>query len=68
MKRVDLVRKIEELGCELVRHGAKHDWGITILERKYIKLCHAIEKLTNDWRARILRMLGDASRSNEPEG
>ncbi|MEX2168287.1 MAG: type II toxin-antitoxin system HicA family toxin [Pirellulales bacterium] len=26
MKRVDLVRKIEELGCELVRHGGKHDW------------------------------------------
>jgi mRNA interferase HicA len=26
MKRVDLVRAIEALGCELVRHGAKHDW------------------------------------------
>jgi predicted RNA binding protein YcfA (HicA-like mRNA interferase family) len=26
MKRVDLVRTIERLGCELMRHGGKHDW------------------------------------------
>ena len=26
MKRVDLIKAIEELGCELVRHGGKHDW------------------------------------------
>lgn len=26
MKRVDLIKKLEELGCELVRHGGKHDW------------------------------------------
>lgn len=26
MKRVDLIRAIEALGCELVRHGGKHDW------------------------------------------
>ncbi|MFM7834755.1 MAG: type II toxin-antitoxin system HicA family toxin [Planctomycetaceae bacterium] len=26
MKRVDLIRSIEKLGCVLVRHGAKHDW------------------------------------------
>ena len=26
MKRIDLVRKIEEFGCVLVRHGGKHDW------------------------------------------
>jgi mRNA interferase HicA len=26
MKRVDLIRTIEEFGCTLVRHGAKHDW------------------------------------------
>ena len=26
MKRVDLIRAIEGLGCELVRHGGKHDW------------------------------------------
>jgi hypothetical protein len=26
MKRVDLIKAIEEAGCELVQHGAKHDW------------------------------------------
>ena len=26
MKRIDLIRAIERLGCELVRHGAKYDW------------------------------------------
>lgn len=26
MKWIDLIRAIESLGCELVRHGAKHDW------------------------------------------
>ena len=26
MKRRDLVREIEKLGCVLVRHGASHDW------------------------------------------
>lgn len=26
MKRRDLIRKLEELGCVLVRHGGNHDW------------------------------------------
>jgi predicted RNA binding protein YcfA (HicA-like mRNA interferase family) len=26
MKRRVLVRKLQELGCILVRHGASHDW------------------------------------------
>jgi mRNA interferase HicA len=26
MKRVDLIRAIQDLGCQLVRHGGKHDW------------------------------------------
>lgn len=26
MKRVDLIKTIEGFGCELVRHGGKHDW------------------------------------------
>jgi hypothetical protein len=26
MKRIDLIRMIEAMGCQLVRHGAKHDW------------------------------------------
>ena len=26
MKRTDLIRKIGEAGCLLVRHGGNHDW------------------------------------------
>ena len=26
MKRDDLIKKLNELGCTLVRHGGKHDW------------------------------------------
>jgi predicted RNA binding protein YcfA (HicA-like mRNA interferase family) len=26
VKRLDLIKTIEALGCELVRHGGKHDW------------------------------------------
>jgi hypothetical protein len=26
MKRVDLIKAIEALGCVFVRHGRKHDW------------------------------------------
>ncbi len=26
MKRKDLIKQIENLGCVLVRHGSKHDW------------------------------------------
>jgi len=26
MKRVDLIRQLEQQGCVLLRHGGKHDW------------------------------------------
>ena len=26
MKRADLIRKLEDDGCQFVRHGGKHDW------------------------------------------
>jgi predicted RNA binding protein YcfA (HicA-like mRNA interferase family) len=26
MKRKDLIRQLDNMGCILVRHGAKHDW------------------------------------------
>jgi hypothetical protein len=27
MKRIDLVRKREQAGCLLIRHGGRHDWN-----------------------------------------
>ena len=26
MKRVDLIKVLEQSGCALIRHGARHDW------------------------------------------
>ncbi|MEO8372741.1 MAG: type II toxin-antitoxin system HicA family toxin [Candidatus Solibacter sp.] len=26
MKRIDLIRKLEQEGCVLIRHGGGHDW------------------------------------------
>ena len=26
MKRIDLIRKIDEMGCVLIRRGGNHDW------------------------------------------
>jgi mRNA interferase HicA len=26
MKRQDLIRAIEEIGCVFLRHGGRHDW------------------------------------------
>ncbi|MDD5093062.1 MAG: type II toxin-antitoxin system HicA family toxin [Dehalococcoidia bacterium] len=26
MKRRDLIRELEKMGCILIRHGSKHDW------------------------------------------
>ncbi len=26
MKRVDLIRQLEQQGCTFIRHGGRHDW------------------------------------------
>ncbi len=26
MKRRDLIKRLEEIGCILIRHGGNHDW------------------------------------------
>ncbi len=31
MKRRDLIRTLEEMGCILARHGGKHDWYVNPL-------------------------------------
>jgi len=34
MKRRDLVKKLEELGCVLSRHGGNHDWYTNLQTRQ----------------------------------
>jgi len=26
VKRKDLIKKIEKMGCKFIRHGGRHDW------------------------------------------
>jgi predicted RNA binding protein YcfA (HicA-like mRNA interferase family) len=58
MKRTDLVRKLDEAGCVLIRLGGNHDWyrnpktGISQPERRHREINqflakHILKKLTN---------------------
>ena len=66
MKRVDLIKTIESFGCQLVRHGAKHDWyqnpatGVAqpVPRHREIK-----ERLAR----RIIRMLGNPDQDSEED-
>jgi predicted RNA binding protein YcfA (HicA-like mRNA interferase family) len=40
MKRLELVRKLTELGCELIRHGGNHDW----YQNKQSKACQPVPR------------------------
>ncbi len=40
MKRLDLVRALDELGCRLIRHGGKHDW----YENPRTKVCQPVPR------------------------
>lgn len=58
MKRVDLIRTIEGFGCELVRHGARHDWyrnTMTGMSQPVPRHREIKEPLAR----RIIRMLGN---------
>jgi len=58
MKRVDLIREIEELGCLFIRHGGKHDWYrnlITGVAQPVPRHREIKERLAK----RIIQMLGN---------
>jgi hypothetical protein len=46
VKRRDLIKEIEDLGCIFIRHGGKHD-GIKIRRQKSPSLCHDIATSKN---------------------
>lgn len=58
MKRVDLIRTIEGLGCEFVRHGGKHDW----YRNPATGVAQAVPRhreIKENLARRIIRMLGN---------
>jgi mRNA interferase HicA len=60
VKRIDLIKAIEALGCEFVRHGGKHDWyrnpqtGVAQPVPRHREIKENLAK-------RILKMLGGSS-------
>lgn len=66
MKRIDLIRALEEMGCELVRHGGKHDWyrnpgtGVSQPVPRHREVQEHLAR-------RIIRMLGNREEEGGPE-
>jgi len=64
VKRVDPIRALELLGCELVRHGGKHDWyrnpktGVSQPVPRHREIKEHLAK-------RITRMLSEESESEQ---
>ena len=58
MKRVDLIRKIEGLGCILIRHGARHDWYQTP-ETKVSQPVPRHREITDSLAKYIIKKLGN---------
>jgi mRNA interferase HicA len=58
MKRSELIRQIERVGCTLIRHGGKHDW----YQNPNTKVSQPVPRhreITDSLAKHILKMLGD---------
>ena len=58
MKRIDLVRRLEKIGCVIIRHGGKHDW----YHNPFTKVSQPIPRhreIRENLARHILKMLGD---------
>ncbi|HNS74473.1 MAG TPA: type II toxin-antitoxin system HicA family toxin [bacterium] len=40
MKRKELIKLLEEMGCVLIRHGGKHDW----YQNPMTKICQPVPR------------------------
>ena len=58
MKRTELIRKIENIGCVFIRHGGRHDW----YQNKKTKVSQPIPRhreIVDSLAKHILKMLSD---------
>jgi predicted RNA binding protein YcfA (HicA-like mRNA interferase family) len=58
VKRRDLIKQIEEMGCIFVRHGGKHDW----YQNPQTKVSQAIpihREIKEQLAKQIIKMLAD---------
>ena len=61
MKRRDLVRALEKMGCVLIRHGAKHDW----YQNPRTRISQPVPRhreINEHLAKRIIKILGDEKR------
>jgi mRNA interferase HicA len=65
MRRVDLIKTIESIGCQFVRHGGKHDWYRNP-ETGVLQAVPRHREIKERLARRIIRMLSDAD-ENPPE-
>jgi predicted RNA binding protein YcfA (HicA-like mRNA interferase family) len=57
MKRKELIKRVEKLGCVLIRHGKRHDW----YQNPETKISQPVPRHTeiqNSLANHILKMLG----------
>lgn len=67
MKRVDLIRELERIGCVLIRHGGRHDWYQN--PRTGVSQPVPRHREIKDHLARhIIRMLSDPGSSSSGSG
>jgi len=59
MRRVDLIKTIESIGCQFVRHGGKHDWYRNP-ETGVLQAVPRHREIKERLARRIIRMLGEA--------
>lgn len=60
MKQQDLVKLLEEMGCEFIRHGGNHDWyqnPRTKVSQPVPRHCEVNERLAKH----VIKMLADSA-------
>ena len=58
MKRRELIKKLEEMGCVFIRHGSRHDW----YQNPRTKVCQPIprhKEINESLAKHILRKMKD---------
>jgi predicted RNA binding protein YcfA (HicA-like mRNA interferase family) len=58
MKRRELIKRLEEMGCVLVRHGTKHDW-YTNLKTKQSQPVPRHSEINENLAKSIIKKLSD---------
>ena len=58
MKRTELIREIERMGCGFIRHGGKHDWYQNP-ETKVSQPVPRHREIADSLAKHILKMLSD---------